>query len=67
MLEDGIETGIHYYPNHRLKKYYKKEVNLKNTDKCFPELLSLPMHPELNNKDISYIFECLNSRLKNIK
>ena len=47
-LQDrGIETGIHYYPNHRLRFFVKKNGHLPVTDKIYGEILSLPLHPDL--------------------
>jgi dTDP-4-amino-4,6-dideoxygalactose transaminase len=47
----GIETGIHYYPNHWLKFFAKKNVRLPVTEKIYGEILSLPLHPGLNSVD----------------
>ena len=56
MLESGIETGYHYQPNHWLN-FFGHDVSepLKLTDKIFPELLSLPLHPDLTRKDIEKV------------
>ena len=51
LQEKGIETGIHYYPNHRLKFFAKKNVCLPATDKVYLEILSLPLHPGLIRVD----------------
>lgn len=60
----GIETGIHYYPNHKLSFYkLKKKEILPLTDKIFNQLLTLPLHPDLRKKDIRYIV----SEIKKIK
>ncbi|MDA8726746.1 DegT/DnrJ/EryC1/StrS family aminotransferase [Candidatus Pelagibacter bacterium] len=50
-----IEVGYHYFPNHKLNFYKKKGINLKNTDDLFPELLTLPMHPDITDKEANYI------------
>ncbi len=54
-----IEIGYHYFPNHRLNFYKKKNINLKNTNKLFPELLTLPMHPDISKKEAYYIVNTL--------
>ena len=54
-----IETGIHYKPNHLLS-FYNKKIRLKNTEKVYPKLLTLPLHPDLKIKDIKYIVDKLN-------
>ena len=50
-----IEVGYHYFPNHKLNFYKKKGINLKNTDELFSELLTLPMHPDITDKEANYI------------
>jgi dTDP-4-amino-4,6-dideoxygalactose transaminase len=65
LLKDGIETGIHYKPNHLLT-YYKSNQLLINTSKVFYKILSLPLHVDLNKEDIIYILSCLKRNLKKI-
>lgn len=61
LLEYGIQTGIHYMPNHLLSLYKQSEnFLLPVTEKVFPTLLTLPLHPELSSEDISYICEKLS-------
>ena len=52
--EKDIQTGIHYKPNHLLE-FYKTNLNLKNTEMIYSQLLTLPMHFDLNNTDVDYI------------
>jgi dTDP-4-amino-4,6-dideoxygalactose transaminase len=60
MLQLGIETGVHYQPNHLLSFYkLKNTLPLPATEAIFPELLSLPLHPALDTKDVSYISKSL--------
>jgi len=56
MLEKKIEVGYHYQPNHWLS-YYKNEKAspLPVTDAVFPELLTLPLHPDLSEQDVVYV------------
>ena len=54
----GIQTGIHYQPNHKLS-IYKNETRLENVDNIYPQLLTLPLHPDLNSSDIEYICHTL--------
>ena len=63
MLDQGIEIGYHYQPNHWLSKYMNKSIpDLPITDSIYPELLSLPLHPDILDKDIQRI----SSRLQDI-
>lgn len=56
LLEKGIETGIHYQPNHQLAFYRDPEaLPLPVTDSVFPELLTLPLHPGLSSQDVEMV------------
>jgi dTDP-4-amino-4,6-dideoxygalactose transaminase len=66
LLKEGIQTGVHYYPNHFLKYFSNNNrVILKNTEKIFPELLTLPLHPDLKEKDIYFIVSKLLKHIDN--
>jgi dTDP-4-amino-4,6-dideoxygalactose transaminase len=56
LLAKGIQVGFHYQPNHWLS-LYKNESNkrLTITDSVFPELITLPLHPELSETDVDYV------------
>ena len=64
MLEKNIQVGFHYQPNHLLE-FYKDTSILPITESIFPELLSLPLHPELTKLDVKYISDSLISTLRN--
>jgi dTDP-4-amino-4,6-dideoxygalactose transaminase len=56
LKKKGIEIGFHYQPNHKLSLYNRKNISLlKNTNKVFNELLTLPLHPNLSIKEINFI------------
>jgi dTDP-4-amino-4,6-dideoxygalactose transaminase len=64
LLEKGIETGIHYQPNHLLSLYKSgKKDEFKKTEKIYSEILSLPLHVDLTKKNISYISDTLLASL----
>lgn len=52
----GVQTGLHYYPNHLLD-FYKKDVplSLPMTEEIVGEILSLPLHPDLADSDVNYV------------
>jgi dTDP-4-amino-4,6-dideoxygalactose transaminase len=65
LLERQIETGVHYYPNHRLS-YFRPEAAdrpLPVTDAIFPELLTLPLHPDLTDGDVDAVVAALSEVL----
>jgi dTDP-4-amino-4,6-dideoxygalactose transaminase len=56
MLEKGIQVGYHYQPNHWLSFYKNSQQDhLPVTNTVFPELLTLPIHPDLSESDVDYI------------
>lgn len=56
LLEQGIQTGIHYQPNHVLGFYRDSAaLPLTVTDEVFSELLSLPLHPDITVQDVEFI------------
>ena len=61
--ESNIPTGIHYKPNHLLSFYYNKQISLPITEKLFQELLTLPLHFDLEINDIDYICDKLKATL----
>jgi len=59
MLENNIQTGIHYQPVH-LMSFYRGQYKLPNTEKAGKEIVSLPMHPNLTDSDVSQVIKFTN-------
>lgn len=57
---NGVQTGVHYYPNHLLKYY--SNYPLPITELLYSNILTLPLHPDLKKSDIDFI--C--NKIKNI-
>ncbi len=55
LIINNIECGVHYYPNHLLDYYGKGKVKLPVTEKIYNELLSLPLHPDVTEREQKYI------------
>ncbi len=68
LKENGIQIGIHYpIPVHKqkaIKSLGYQNVKLPVTEKISNEILSLPMHPHLNEDDILYIKEVIKKFFK---
>lgn len=65
LIAKGIQTGIHYQPNHTLSFY--KNINsaaFPVTDKVYPELITLPMHVDLDIEKIVYVCDTLKELCK---
>lgn len=65
LLDRGIQTGVHYFPNHRLHYFqgFSSNLVLPVTDAVFPELLTLPLHPDLEDSDVDLVVQALNEVL----
>jgi dTDP-4-amino-4,6-dideoxygalactose transaminase len=59
MLQNNIETGVHYKPIHKMKLYNSK-IKLPYTEWAGEHIVSLPTHPNLSDSDITKIIECVN-------
>jgi len=62
LLENGIETQIHYPTPIHLQKPYLKAVRksqLLETIRACDEILSLPMHPLLTEEEINFVGELI--------
>jgi len=64
MYARGIETGVHYRPNHTLGLFSLQDrPPLPVTESIYPELLTLPLHPDMTELDIQYICTVLKEEL----
>ena len=59
LFEKGIETGTHYKPIH-LMSMYKQNQKLSISEKVGKQIVTLPIHPNLRNKDIDKIIRLVN-------
>jgi dTDP-4-amino-4,6-dideoxygalactose transaminase len=60
LLESGIQTGVHYQPNHWLTRFRDREaLPLPVTEATYPELLTLPLHPGLEPADVDVVCDRL--------
>ena len=68
LSENGVPTGIHYKPNHLLTYFSRKnQGKFPVTDKLYPALLTLPLHPDLAEVDVKYIVKVLAQGLSDAK
>tara|TARA_Y100001949_G_C15986674_1_gene330948 strand:- start:773 stop:1852 length:1080 start_codon:yes stop_codon:yes gene_type:complete len=59
LLEKAIETGTHYKPIHKMS-LYKKSLQLPITEKISKEIVTIPIHPNLNDQEIDKIITTIN-------
>ena len=64
MYKEGVEIGVHYTPNHFLNFFKSdKKIKLPVTEKVYKEIVSLPIHPDVNNDDIEFVISTLKKLL----
>ena len=61
LFKKSIQTQVHYIPIH-FHPYYKKKVyekKFKGTESYYNKILTLPLHPSMEEKDVKYITNSL--------
>lgn len=52
LKQDGIETGIHWAPNHHLELFCNtKTSSMEVTEQVAKEIITIPFYPDLSNSD----------------
>ena len=61
LLAFGIQTGIHYLPNHKLDYFsrYCEKRKFPNTDQIYEKIISIPLHPDLTNEQTNYVINTI--------
>ena len=62
LLNAGVQTGIHYYPNHLLSKF-RTDYELPRAELWGESELSLPLHPNLTPDQQNTVVRCLEIAL----
>lgn len=61
LAERGIETGIHYKPNHLLTMYGNGAQHFPVAERLYEEMLTLPLHPDLTEAQQDEIVQVVAS------
>jgi dTDP-4-amino-4,6-dideoxygalactose transaminase len=65
LLDHGIQTGIHYQPNHLLSFYTdNNSQSLPVTEAIYQSLLTLPLHPDLSEEDVDFVVTQLRREIE---
>jgi len=59
MRRNGVETGIHYLPIHKMY-FYSGNHKLPITEKVTKEIVSIPIHPSLDESDVDKVIKTVN-------
>lgn len=63
LTESGIPTGIHYKPNHLHPLFGGGRERLGNAEQLYAELITLPLHPGLDESDVLLVCSALAEAL----
>ena len=61
LLENGIYTTLRYHPLHLNMIYQQTDKVLKNSEILNKTALNIPLHPRLNEQEISKVLNCIKS------
>jgi len=59
MHQDGIGCSVHFLPLHKMPAYdkYSPAVGLRNSEWLGNRLVSLPLYPDMTDKEVDYVIE----------
>lgn len=65
LKKNGVEVGLHYIPLHFLS-YYKNKYSLKVNNfpvalTSYQQIMSLPIYPSMQDKEVQYVIEKIKS------
>ena len=63
LKKSGIECGLHYQPNHLLN-FFAAGYRLPTAELLADELLSLPLHAELSDAELSFVMDKIHNFFK---
>ncbi|MFC1571223.1 DegT/DnrJ/EryC1/StrS family aminotransferase [Candidatus Margulisiibacteriota bacterium] len=61
LQDKEISTGVHYIPNSRYKMYQNCKANTPVCERIWKKLLTLPLYPDLKNREIDVIINEVRS------
>lgn len=64
LRKHGIETGLHYKPNHLLTLFRTPQAEFPASEQLYRELLTLPLHVELTDSDVDMVIEELTNAVR---
>lgn len=63
LIDNGIECGIHYIPNHLLSKY-RVPYTLPAAEAMYARILTLPLHLDLSINDLDRVISVIRNYLR---
>jgi len=59
LMNNGVTTGVHYYPNHLFDMYKLYYRQLPVTEQIWKKLITLPLYPDLTEADHTSIAQTI--------
>ena len=56
---DGIDSNVHYYPNHMLSLFRPYTTRLPETEVQWQQILTIPLYPELSTQDQDRVIDSI--------
>jgi len=56
---EGIDSNVHYYPNHMLSIFRAYTTRLPETEKQWQRILTIPLHPDLSTQDQGRVIDSI--------
>lgn len=67
MAEAGVSTNVHYKPLPMMTAYEDAGIeNFKNSYNYYENLITLPLHTQLNDEDVEYVCRTLKEAIEKI-
>jgi len=63
LMEIGITSGVHYYPNHLFEMYKPYYRELPISESIWKTLVTLPLFPAMSEAEFGKIVDCVNTSL----
>ena len=57
LMDKGITTGVHYYPNHFYDMYKQYYRELPVTESIWKKLMTLPLYPAMTEKEANMVVD----------
>lgn len=61
LKDKGVETGVHYIPNHTQPFYKKSKTSLPVTEKVAGEILTLPLYYDMSDSEVEKIAKLIKT------
>ncbi|HXW98293.1 MAG TPA: DegT/DnrJ/EryC1/StrS family aminotransferase, partial [Methanomicrobiales archaeon] len=62
----GVGSGVHYIPSHLFSYFRQEGLMLPETERVYQEILSLPLFPDIADKQVDRVIDEVKRGLKEV-